>query len=137
MASHPPSTEVGLFQLVTTLPVAMPGGTRPEATAPTIAPRKYGVTTDDSANDAPRNRCIRGVVMVLRKANAPPRTTIPKPASVNGMYSVEATAAKAVGKPVHSTTSTKISQTWFASHTGPTECSINVRCGRPLTVPPA
>ena len=33
-------------------------------------------------------------------------------------------AAKPVENAVHSTTSTKISQTWLASQTGPIECSI-------------
>ena len=35
--------------------------------------------------------------------------------------------ANASGKPVHSTTKQKISQTWLASHTGPIEWSITVR----------
>jgi hypothetical protein len=34
------------------------------------------------------------------------------------------TAEKAVGKAVQRTTMTKISQTWFASQTGPIERSI-------------
>ena len=38
---------------------------------------------------------------------------------------------------VQSTTSTKISQTWLASHTGAIECSISVRCRAPRLVPPA
>ena len=44
---------------------------------------------------------------------------MPTAAAVSGTYSVDMIAAKAVGNPVHSTTSTKISQTWLASHTGP------------------
>ena len=63
----------------------MPGGTRPEATPPTTAPRKYGVTSEDRANVAPRKRRIARVVTLLRKANAAPRAIIPKAASVNGM----------------------------------------------------
>ena len=81
----PPSTDVGFIQLVMTSPSAMPGGTRPEATPPTTAPRKYGVTSDDSANEAPRKRRIARVVTLLRKANAAPRAIIPKAARVNGM----------------------------------------------------
>src|SRR4029450_6685082 len=49
----PPSTDVGFTQLVMTSPSAMPGGTLPEATPPTTAPRKHGVTRDDRAKAAP------------------------------------------------------------------------------------
>ena len=41
-------------------------------------------------------------------------------------------AAKALGKPVHSTTSTKISHTWLASHTGVIERSTRSRTGAPF-----
>ncbi len=44
---------------------------------------------------------------------------IPSAATNSGTYRVEKIAPKAVGYAVHTTTSTKISQTWFASHTGP------------------
>ena len=81
----PPRIEVGFTQLVMTSPCAMPGGTRPEATPPTTAPRKYGVTRDDRANDKPRNRRIGSVVMLLRKAKAAPRAIMPNAARVNGM----------------------------------------------------
>ena len=37
-------------------------------------------------------------------------------------------AAKAAGNAVNSSTITKISQTWFASHTGPMARSIAARC---------
>ena len=56
----------------------MPGGTRPDATPPTTAPRKNGVTSEDTANAAPRKRRIGSVVMLLRNANAAPRAIIPK-----------------------------------------------------------
>src|SRR4051812_22334704 len=115
----PPRADVGLTQLVMTSPAAIPGGTRPEATPPTTAPRKYGVISDDNANEAPRNRRMPSVVMLLRNANAAPRAIIPKAASVSGMYIVVTTEANAGENPVHITTSTKISQTWLASHTGP------------------
>ena len=46
-------------------------------------------------------------------------------------------AAKPVENAVHSTTSTKISQTWLASHTGAIECSICARWRAPRFVPPA
>ena len=44
---------------------------------------------------------------------------IPSAATNSGMYSVEKIAPNAVGYAVHTTTSTKISQTWLASQTGP------------------
>ena len=43
---------------MTTSPVAMPGGTRLEATPPTTVPRKNGVASDDSAKQAPKKRRI-------------------------------------------------------------------------------
>ena len=47
------------------------------------------------------------------------------------MNSVDMTDSKATEKPVHSTTSTKISQTWLASQTGPMARSISARARRP------
>ncbi len=41
------------------------------------------------------------------------------------------------GNPVHKKTSTKMSQTWFASQTGPTAWSIKRRVGAPLSASPA
>lgn len=51
----PAEYEVGLSQLVITSAVAIPGGTRPDATAPAMAPRNNGVVTEN-ANEAPKNR---------------------------------------------------------------------------------
>ena len=62
--------------------------------------------------------------------NVAPRRTIPKSSSVSGSKSVVETAAKAVGKPVKSTTTTRISQTWFASQIGPMAASTSARCAR-------
>ena len=53
------------------------------------------------------------------------------------MNSVEKIASNADGKPVQSTTSTKISQTWLASQTGPIAQSISSRGRRPRSPPPA
>jgi hypothetical protein len=44
---------------------------------------------------------------------------IPSAAANSGTYSVEKIAPNARGYAVHTTTSTKISHTWLASHTGP------------------
>ena len=125
------STETGFHQLVTASPVPIPGGTRPDATPPATAPRKNGVMTEEAANAAPNRRRCQTCVTVLRNANAEPRTMIPNAARVSGMYRVEATAPNSGGKQVHSTTSTKISQTWLASQTGPMECSMSRRAGFP------
>ena len=53
------------------------------------------------------------------------------------MNSVEKIAANAAEKPVHSTTSTKISHTWLASQTGPIAQSISSRARRPRSPRPA
>jgi hypothetical protein len=53
------------------------------------------------------------------------------------MNRVEKIAAKAAENEVQSTTSTKISQTWLASQTGPIAQSISPRARRPRSRPPA
>ena len=53
------------------------------------------------------------------------------------MKSVEKIASNAEENPVHSTTRTKISQTWLASHTGPIAQSIRSRTRRPRPERPA
>ena len=133
----PPSSEVGFHQLPISSPSALPGGTRPEATAPATVPRKNGVSTLERAKAAPNSRLRVSSSTDLRNAKAAPRAMIPTAARVRGMYKVEAMAANTGGKAVHSTTSTKISHTWLASHTGPIECSIRPRWGAPARLPPA
>ena len=56
---------------------------------------------------------------------------MPSAARLSGMKSVEKIAAKAAENAVQSTTRTKISQTWFASQTGPIAQSISERARRP------
>ena len=53
------------------------------------------------------------------------------------MNRVDMIDAKASGKPVHSTTSTKISQTWFDSQTGPIAQAIRARARLPRSPPRA
>ena len=53
------------------------------------------------------------------------------------MNSVDMIDAKASENAVHSTTSTKMSQTWFASQTGPIAQSISARGRLPRSPPPA
>ena len=83
-ARVPPSSEVGLSQLVIRLPRALPGGTRPVATPPATAPRKKGVSTEDAAKLAPKTRLSHIASTTLRKANADPRMITPNAARVRG-----------------------------------------------------
>ena len=53
------------------------------------------------------------------------------------MKSVEKIDPKASENAVHSTTSTKISHTWFASQTGPIAQAIRARGRLPRSPPPA
>jgi hypothetical protein len=53
------------------------------------------------------------------------------------MASVEVIDPNASGKAVHNMTSTKISQTWLASHTGDIARLIIARTGAPRSAPPA
>ncbi len=136
-ASTPPRTDVGFTQLVQGSPAFPPEGTRPEAMLPTTAPRQYGTRTEESAKAAPKLRRSLVRNTALRNAKLAPRRTIPKAASVSGTKRVSVIEAYAVGKQVHSTTNTKINQTWFASHTGAMEWSITSRGRSPRSAPPA
>jgi len=136
-ASTPPTTEVGLIQLVTGSPALPPAGTRPDAMAPATAPMQYGTSTDESANAAPKLRWSRVLNTALRKAKLEPRSTMPSAARVSGTKSVSVIEAKASEKAVQSTTREKMSQTWFASHTGPIEWSMTARGRSPFFAPPA
>src|SRR5213595_377306 len=102
-ASVPPSIDVGSTQLDTARDAPFVG-TRPEATPPATAPKKNGVTTDESAKAAPYVRWTGVRTDTRRNANPAPRSTMPNAASPIGTYSVSMIDANAVGKPVHSTT---------------------------------
>ena len=56
---------------------------------------------------------------------------MPNAASESGTNSVSVIDANASGNPVHSTTRQKMSQTWFASHTGPIEWLMTCRGAPP------
>ena len=98
---------------------------------------KNGVSSDESPKTACETRRSRALGASRWKANPAPRSTIPSAARLSGMKSVEKTAAKADEKAVQSTTSTKISQTWFASQTGPIAQSISSRARLPRSPLPA
>ena len=128
---------MGLIQLDHGSPALPPAGTRPDAIAPATAPMQNGTITDDDANAAPKLRSLDVRVTSLRNAKLEPRNTMPSAASDSGTNSVSVIDANASGKPVHSTTRQKISQTWLASHTGPIEWAMTARGRAPRSAPPA
>ena len=128
---------MGLTQLLHGSPALPLGGTRPDAMAPATAPMQNGTSTDDVANAAPKLRWLDVRVTSLRKAKLEPRNTMPNAASESGTNSVSVIDANASGNPVHSTTRQKMSQTWFASHTGPIEWLMTGRGAPPARAPPA
>ena len=112
---------VGLSQLPHRAPVALPTGTRSDAIAPTIVPSANGVRIEDSANARSIRIASRSDRAADRSAYAVPRRMIPTAAMNSGTASVDAIDPNATGYAVQKITSTKISQTWLASHTGPIE----------------
>ena len=93
--------------------------------------------SDEAAKTTPKRRAWPSVAAYLRKAKLAPRSTIPSRARTSGTKSVLMVAAKETGNAVHQVTSTKISQTWLASHTGPMLWSMRVRSSAPRALPPA
>jgi hypothetical protein len=136
-ASTPTTIDVGLSQLVTTLPAALPSGTRPEAIPPSAVPKKNGVRTEDIANTAPNSRCLDRRCASLRNANPVPRRTMPRAATLSGIDSVVMMEAKAGPNAVHSRTRPKISHMWLISHTGPTARLMSMRGPDPARESPA
>ena len=96
-ATRPMATDVGLSQLVKRSPRALPGGTRPDAMAPTTSPSANGVTIDESANRISTGRCARDDSTWPRMTYPIARSTIPTAAIDSGTASVDAIAANAVG----------------------------------------
>ncbi len=128
---------MGLIQLPHGSPAFPPAGTWPDAIAPATAPMQNGTTTDEIANAAPKFRWLDAIVTSLRKAKLEPRRTMPNAARDSGTKSVSVIDANVLENAVHRTTSTKISQTWLASHTGPIECWITARGRAPCAALPA
>ena len=87
-----------------------------------------GTRTDDEAKAAPkfRRRLVREHGLAEREARAAEHDARAR-RCVSGTNSVSVIDAYASGKQVQSTTKEKISQTWFASHTGPIAWSITAR----------
>ena len=126
-----------MIQLSIGSPAALPIGTRPDTIAPTAAPRKNGVTTDEMAKTAPAARRPVRFAAVGRKAKAAPRRTIPSAARLRGTNRVDMIAANAGGKAVQRMTMAKMSQVWFASQTGPIASAMSARGAAPRSEPPA
>jgi hypothetical protein len=118
-------------------PAAFPTGTRPEAIPPTAAPSEKGTSTEERAKTAPSVRASRIVAACPRSTNAVPRKMMPSAAMKRGIVSVDISEPKATGKAVQTITSTKMSQTWLASHTGLMERWTIPRMRPPREAPPA
>src|ERR1700682_3561635 len=63
-----------------------------------------------------------------RKAKDAPRRTMPTIAIVRGTYKARANTPNVTGKAVNRPVIMKISQTWFASQTGPIASATAARC---------
>ena len=99
---------------------------RPVPAAAAAAPRKNGVTSDAMPNTRPHARC-HDPGPACAKANPDPRKTIPRPARSSGRYRPTPMADTADGKAASNPARTKISQTWFTSHTGPIASATSAR----------
>src|SRR3954466_11884423 len=97
MASAPTTADVGLSQLDTRSPSALPYGTRPDATPPMHAPGANGVTIDEMAETKSRSRTCRGPDVPADTAYAAPRMTIPSAATMSASESGAAIEPKAAG----------------------------------------
>ena len=101
----------------------------PDTSAPTTVPSSTGAIVLAIENTRPKRRWPGSPdISSERNANAEPRSTTPTTNSVSGTCSATEIAANAGGKPLNSTTITRINQTWFASHTGPIAAAIARRC---------
>src|SRR5690242_1124169 len=114
----PNSTEVGLNQEKKGSPCRLPGGTRPEATPPSADARKYGVMNDATPKTIPSRRLRLASRFGFRIANAAPRSTSPRAASIRAAQVVDITDSKTTGKPVQVMISTNTSHMLLDSHTG-------------------
>jgi hypothetical protein len=104
-AITPPKREVGVTHDAHRSP-SPSAGTRPDAIAPAMVPKKNGAITDEQAKTTPKSRACARVPEYLRKAKLAPRSTMPSSASRNGTKRVFIAAAKVSGKAVHHVTST-------------------------------
>ena len=96
-AITPRAIDVGLSQLVTRSPSALPTGTRPEAMPPMMAPSANGVRIDETAVPISISRTSCAPLAPDRSAYAVPRRMIPRPATKSGIAMVDAIEPNAVG----------------------------------------
>src|SRR4030095_912003 len=84
----------------------------PDVTAPTVMPKRMGVTTLADENTVPQRLCTSSrLLSYVRNVNAEPRNTIPTNIRVSGICSTVVTKAKATGNAVNRMTTTRMSQT--------------------------
>jgi hypothetical protein len=104
----------------------------PEAIAPSVMPSSTGVMMLAMEKTRLQRCCTSSrALSYVRNVKAEPRSTMPISSRVKGICSAVAIVEKAGGKPVKRMTKTRISQTWFASQTGPMASAINARCFAP------
>jgi hypothetical protein len=96
-----------------------------------------GVMTEEIPNAAVSTRLRPAFWATLRNANPAPRTTMPRPARMIGMYSVRMMEPNAELNAVQHTMAAKMSQTLLASQTGAIAWSMRPRGRSPRRVPPA
>src|SRR6187455_633356 len=100
MASTPTSADVGVSQLPNGSPGVSPTGTRPLAIAPAAAPRKNGVTIDESPKTRSAVRRPRSPPDSGHDANAGQHTTTPEADPPRATDNVAMVAAKDGAKAV-------------------------------------
>ena len=129
-ATSPTTTDVG-FSHAAADPPSPPTATRPDATPPSTAPSRKGVTTD--VTDQTRLQALA----TAGGRRRPAEDVRDHPQHDGGQHQdrgtaiVDRMASKASGKAVHSTTSDSRSQTLLASQTGPTRAGSGTWDGRP------
>ena len=98
------------------------GGSRAGTATPATRSRTPGSTSGPTSS---RDRRAPGRRTPLLGTRSRARTRL------NGRYSATDRSAKTLGNAASSPVRTKISQTWFASHTGAIESEIRSRCALP------
>ena len=97
---------------------ALPTGTRPEAMPPIAAPRKNGISTDESANSRAEHAGLADRRRLAAQRERGAAEDDPDRGEEQRDASVEKIEPKATGNAVQTITRMKISQTWLASQTG-------------------
>ena len=125
--SAPVSSETPLSQLVTGSPSALPTGTRPEAIGADHRPHEERGQQRRDPEDGLGQPPVAGPVGDLVEGEPRAAQHDAERGEAERDEQRRHRAAKAAENAVQSTTRTKISQTWFASQTGPIAQSISAR----------